>query len=312
MTVFDNDTDGYVANPAPLPDLAAALISTAAHTGFTMHISKTTVVDKNRHDTTRISTIGLVGHISPVWNKTLPAVTFDAVFDITYAPNSIGVEARLPVAELMNIDITDATDDAATARAVNVTDSATNTPRVRGSIDVSKIDNAPTQFVALITEQMEMIRHTKDDVPQDLTEAAIKTALTNAAKTTGIALDALNIDFNGDHGAMWDDRDPMVIVRGEISLRNLDHIRSSFYITFDAPAPTRHSTSRAASIITVRDIGIELLPRVNDTACSAFEECDIHITGLRDDVFALVVYMLTGQVQRYMASITGVLPESVQ
>ena len=149
-------------------------------------------------------------------------------------------------------------------------------------------------------------------VPQDITEDVIKTALANAAKTTGVTFDALDIDFDGDHGAMWDNRDPMVIVRGEISLRNLDHIRSSFYITFDTPAPTRHSTSRAASIITVRDIGIELLPRVNDTECSAFEECDIHITGPRDDVFALVVYMLTGQVQRYMVSITGVLPEAIR
>ena len=104
----------------------------------------------------------------------------------------------------------------------------------------------------------------------------------------------------------------MVIVRGEISLRNLDHIRSSFYITFDAPAPTRHSTSRAASIITVRDIDIEPLPRGGGAVCSAFEECDIHITGLRDDVFALVVYMLTGQVQRYTVSVTGVLPEAIR
>lgn len=132
----------------------------------------------------------------------------------------------------------------------------------------------------------------EEKIPRDLTKDAIKKALTDATATTGITIDVHDIEFGTDHGAEWDGRSPMTIVRGEISLRKLSHIASKFYITFNADTPTPAATST----ITVHDMGIELLPHVDDTVCGAFEACDIRITGPRDDAFALVAHMLTGQI----------------
>ena len=304
MTISDADTyddgsEGYVIAPVQTPDLAAALINTATHKGYRMHIYKVTTVDENRHDAARTSTVSLTGHMAPVWGKTLPAVMFDATFTITYSPNHIGAQARNPIVELTALDVTDATDDSATATAVAVIDEVTNTPHVRGSLDDSDLDNMPDQCITFIITQMEHIHRVSKKTPHDLTKDAIEKALTNAAQTTGIAIDIHNIDFGTDHGAEWDNRSPMTVVRGEISLRKLTHITSKFYITFDADTPTPAATPT----ITVYDMDIELLPHVDDTVCGAFEACDIRITGSRDDAFALVAHMFTSQIQRYMANV---------
>lgn len=314
MTTFDTTAydNNYVVTPVQTPDLAAALISTATHKGYSMHIYKATTVDENRHDAARTSTVSLTGHMAPAWGKTLPAVMFDATFTITYSPNHFGAQARKPIVELTALDVTDATDDNATATAVAVIDEDTNTPHVRGSIDDSALDNMPDQCIAFIVEQMQRIRRVKDAVPHDLTETAIETALAAAATTTGITLDVQDIEFDTDHDDEWDDPRPMITVRGELSLRNLNHIRSPFTVTFDALASEHNTHCVTASMITAHNISIELLPHVNDTVCDAFEACDVRITGARDDVFALVVHTLTSQVQRYMANITGVLPESMR
>lgn len=313
MTISDADTyddgsEGYVITPVQTPDLAAALINTATHKGYRMHIYKATTVDEKRHDAARTSTVSLTGHMAPVWGKALPAVTFDATFSITYSPNHIGAQARNPIVELTALDVTDATDDNATATAVAVIDEDTNTPLVRGSLDNSDLDNMPDQCITFIITQMQRICSVNKKTPRDLTKDAIKEALTDAAATTGITIDVHDIDFDTDHGAAYDQRSPMTIVRGEISLRKLDHIASKFTITFDASAPTPAATST----ITVHDMGIELLPHVDDTVCDAFEACDISITGQRDDAFALVAHMFTGQIQRYMANVTGILPEAMR
>lgn len=248
MTISDADTyddgsEGYVIAPVQTPDLAAALINTATHKGYRMHISKATTIDENRHDAARTSTVKLHGHMAPVWGKTLPAVIFDATFTITYSPNHIGAQARNPIVELTALDVTDATDDNATATAVAIIDEDTNTPLVRGSLDNSDLDNMPDQCITFIIEQMKHIRRMKDAVSHDLIKDAIEKALTNAAQTTGIAIDIHNIDFGTDHGAEWDNRSPMTVVRGEISLRKLTHITSKFYITFDADTPTPRSNT---------------------------------------------------------------------
>lgn len=313
MTISDADTyddgsEGYVVAPVQTPDLAAALINTAIHKGHSMHISKATTIDENRHDAARTSTVSLTSHMAPARGETLPAVTFDATFTITYSPNHIGAQARNPIVELTALDVTDATDDSATATAVAVIDEATNTPHVRGSLDDSALDNMADQCIAFIVEQMQHICSVNKKPPRDLTEDAIKEALTDAAATTGITIDVHDIDFDTDHGAAYGQRSPMTIVRGEISLRKLDHIASKFTITFDASAPTPAATST----ITVHDMGIELLPHIDDTVCGAFEACDIHITGMRDDAFALVAHMFTGQIQRYIANVTGILPEAMR
>ena len=305
---YDDGNEGYVATPARTPDLADALISAAAKKGYSMHISKATTIDENRHDAARTSVVDLHGHMAPAWSETLPAVLFDARFAVTYSTNDFGVPARKPIVELTALDITDATDDDAIATAVAVIDEATNAPRVRGNLDASSLDSMDKKFITLIAEQMEHISRMKDAVPHDLTEKAITEALHAAARTTGITIDVHNIEFDTDQGAAWDKRSAMTIVRGEISLRKLDHIASKFTITFDADTPT----PATASTITVHDMDIELLPHVDDTVRSAFEACDIRITGLRDDAFALVAHMFTSQIQRYMANVTGILPEAMR
>lgn len=307
MTIFDiaeydDSNEGYVATPARTPDLADALISAAAKKGYVMHIRKAVTIDENRHDDARTSVVDLHGHMAPAWSETLPAVLFDARFVVTYNTNDFGVPARKPIVELTALDITDATDDDAIATAVAVVDD-TNAPRVRGSLD-----SMDEKFITLIADQMERLRCVKDKVPHDLTEKAITEALAAAANTTGITIDVHDIKFDTDHGAAYDQRSPMTIVRGEISLRKLDHIASKFTITFDADTPT----PATASTITVHDMDIELLPHVDDTVRSAFEACDIRITGLRDDAFALVAHMFTSQIQRYMANVTGILPEAMR
>ena len=238
---YDDSNEGYVAFPAQLPDLTAVLTSTAVNKGYTMHISKTTVFDENRHDTARTSTIELHGHMAQTWGDTLPAVTFDATFTVAYSTNDFAIQAQKPIVELIALDITDATDDDdAIATAVAVVDD-TNAPHVRGSLDTSALDNMPEKFITFIAEQMEYIRYIAEEVPHDPTEKAIEKALAAAANTTGITIDVHNIEFGSDHGAEWDDRSPMTVVRGEISLRNLTHITSKFYITFDADTSTPHS-----------------------------------------------------------------------
>ena len=310
---YDDGTEGYVAAPARTPDLAAALISAATNKGYAIHIRKAVTIDENRHDEARTSVIDLHGHMAPAWSETLPAVLFDARFVVTYNTNDFGVPARKPIVELTALDITDATDDDAIATAVAVIDEATNAPRVRGNLDASSLDSMDKKFITLIADQMEHISRMKDAVPHDLTEKAITEALTAAANTTGITIDVHDISFDTDHGAAHDQRSPMTIVRGEISLRTLTHIASKFTITFDASVPNQYSTRRtAASAVVVHDIGIELLPHIDDTVRSAFEACDIRITGLRDDAFALVAHMFTSQIQRYMANVTGILPEAMR
>ena len=312
MTIFDiaeydDGNEGYVAAPARTPDLADVLISAAAKKGYVMHIRKAVTIDENRHDEARTSVVDLHGHMAPAWSETLPAVLFDARFVVTYNTNDFGVPARKPIVELTALDVTDATDDDAITTAVAVVDD-TNAPRVRGSLDTSSLDSMDEKFITLIAEQMERLRCIKDKVPHDLTEKAITEALTAAANTTGITIDVHNIEFDTDHGAAWDKRSAMTIVRGEISLRKLDHIASKFTITFDADTPT----PATASTITVHDMDIELLPHIDDTVRSAFEACDIRITGRRDDAFALVAHMFTSQIQRYMANVTGILPEAMR
>lgn len=304
---YDDSNEGYVAFPAKMPDLAAVLINTAVNKGYAMHISKTTVLDENRHDTARTSTIELHGHMASAWGKTLPAVTFDATFAVAYSTNDFAIQAQKPIVELIALDVTDATDDNATATAVAVVDDI-NTPFVRGNLDTSSLNDMTEQFITFIAEQMEYIRYVAEEVPHDLTEDAIEKALAAAANTTGITIDVHDIAFGSDHGAEWDDRSPMTVVRGEISLRNLTHIASKFYITFDADTPTPTATST----VTVHDMDIELLPHIDDTVRGAFEACDISITGQRDDAFALVAHMFTSQIQRYMANVTSILPEAMR
>lgn len=306
-STYDNDSEGYVITPVQTPDLAAALINTAIHKGHRMHISKATTIDENRHNAARTSTVSLTGHMAPTRGETLPAVTLDATFTITYGPNHVGARARKPIVELTALDITDATDDSAATTAVAVVDDA-NTPHVRGSLDTSSLNNMADQFIAFIADQMERIHCVSKKAPHDLTKDAIEKALHTAAQTTGTTIDIHDIEFGSNHGAEWDNRNPMTIVRGEISLHTLKHIVSKFYIAFDADTPTLTATST----VTVHDMDIELLPHIDDTVCGAFEACDISITGSRDDVFALVVSMFTSQIQRWVANVTGVLPESMR
>lgn len=307
-STYDDSSEGYVIAPVQTPDLATALINTATHKGYSMHISKATTIDENRHDAARTSTVSLTGHMAPMWGKTLPAVMFDATFSITYSPNHFGAQTRKPIVELTALDVSDATDDNATATTVAVIDKATNTPHVRGSLDNSALDNTADQFITFIITQMERIYNASKKTPHDLTEDEIEKALHAAARTTGITIDVHDIDFDTDHGAAYDQRSPMTIVRGEISLRKLTHIASKFYITFDADTPT----PAAASTITVHDMDIELLPHIDDTVYGAFQACDVRITGPRDDAFTLVAHIFTSQIQRYMANVTGILPEAMR
>lgn len=297
----DDDADSYVITPATTPDLAVAILDASRQKGYTTHISAVDTQDANRHDISRITTVSLTGHIAASLSL-LPAVTFRAVFHVTY-PASVHGQVPQPIVTLTALDV-DA-DDETTQVCTTITTSndTTLTPRVRGNAD-----DAAQRFIALLIEQMERIDCMENDVPKDLTDREIRTALSIAAATAGADITVRSIDFDLEYDATDSYRSPMTTVHGSIALSETDGAASRFTIAFDAYGSyTQDGDYAAPSTVTVHEMEIELLPRIDDPIYEAFADCTMHIIGTRDKVFTAVVTTFAGQIRNYMTHVTHLL-----
>lgn len=309
MTTFDtdeytgdNDAVSYVTTPAATPDLAVAILDASRQKGCTTHISAVDTQDANRHDISRITTVTLVGHIATASRPVLPAVAFRAVFHVTY-PAVVHGHVSQPIVTLTALDVEADDEVIEVCTTITTSNDTTLTPRVRGNAD-----DAAQRFIALLIEQMERIDCMENDVPRDLTDKEIRTALSIAAATTGADITVHSVDFDLEYDATDSYRSPMTTVRGSIALSETDGAASRFTIAFDAYGSyTQDGDYAAPSTVTVHEMEIELLPRIDDPIYEAFTDCTMHITGTRDKVFTAVVTTFAGQIRNYRAHVAHLL-----
>lgn len=296
----DDDAVSYVTTPAATPDLAVAILDASRQKGYTTHISTVDIQDANRHDISRITTVILVGHIATAYLPVLPAVAFRAVFHVTYVVRG---HVPQPIVTLTALDVEADDEVIEVCTTITTSNDTTLTPRVRGNAD-----DAAQRFTALLVEQMERIDCMENDVPRDLTDKEIRTALSIAAATAGADITVRSVDFDLEYDATDSYRSPMTTVHGSIALSETDGAASRFTIAFDAYGSyTQDGDYAAPSTVTVHEMEIELLPRIDDPIYEAFTDCTMHITGTRDKVFTAVVTTFAGQIRNYMTHVTHLL-----